>query len=492
MSFGVLAAGCSFDASRHRNERRLFTGVSEAASQPASGAVALGSLDFFAEPAVEAVVAEEDKSKTKQERRKQRKAAAAAAVDEPDAAASSSAAEPDAAQMSEREVADANALRRAMRIHVYGTSIPAPVQSAEQMADAYAFPAWLRRNVLEAGYHELTRVQMQSVPLLAHGRELLACAPTGSGKTAAFLIPMLLRLAKTAPKKRAGLRGLAIAPTQELARQTVRRRPALPASPAPPPSRPLPLSPTRRQPRTQDRTPPHALLPQHRELLKLGAGSGISSVVLSKTIASAAASLAERDGKTPWRKYDVLVCTPLRLVSLIKKRAISLDLVACLVLDEADKLLELGFLEQIDEIFAACSSPTVQRALFSATMLPAVEDLANSVLRTPARLVVGEKNAAADLVEQKLVFCGREDGKLVALRQLVREGIKPPVLICNHICKHICNHTRCARGSSRLCSSSCSRLSARSNCSTSSCTPRDRGLLMISARFTYDLGEVGL
>lgn len=62
-------------------------------------------------------------------------------------------------------------------------------------------------------------------------------------------------------------------------------------------------------------------------------------------------------------------------------------------------------------------------------MQPTIEDLVHSVLADPVKVVIGEANAAADLVEQKLVFCGREDGKLVALRQLVREGIRPPVLI---------------------------------------------------------------
>jgi ATP-dependent RNA helicase DDX52/ROK1 len=99
------------------------------------------------------------------------------------------------------------------------------------------------------------------------------------------------------------------------------------------------------------------------------------------------------------------------------------------VLDEADKLLELGFLEQCDEVLAACDGSTVQRCLFSATMPPAVEDLVHSVLRQPVKVVVGEKNAAADTVEQSLVFCGRKDGKLVALRQMVREGLRPPLLI---------------------------------------------------------------
>ena len=95
-----------------------------------------------------------------------------------------------------------------------------------------------------------------------------------------------------------------------------------------------------------------------------------------------------------WRRY-----TPLRLASLLRKGALTLASLEYLVLDEADKLLELGFLEQCDVVLAACDGATVQRCLFSATMPPAVEDLVHSVLRQLVKVVVGEKNAASDTVD---------------------------------------------------------------------------------------------
>jgi ATP-dependent RNA helicase DDX52/ROK1 len=392
-TFSLLASGASF-SSRHRDDRRLFGASAPAASTTSAAASvgALGGLDFFGSPTGEETATSSKKKK------KKAKAADVESTDE--AAEPASAVSVDA--MTEREVADANALRRAMRIHTYGTGVPAPVQSAEQMADSYALRPWLRRNILKSGYHELTRVQMQAVPLLLGGREVLACAPTGSGKTAAFLIPMLSHLGGLG--RRQGLHAIAVAPTQELARQT------------------------------------------HRELLKLAAGSGIEACVLTKKLAAAAVAQAERGGApsggggeqgaastravgSVWRKFDAMVCTPLRLVGLLRKGALSLSAVKYLVLDEADKLLELGFLEQVDEILATCSGESVQRALFSATMQPQIEDLVHSVLHNPVKVVVGDKNAAATTVEQKLVFCGREDGKMLALRQIVRGGIKPPVLI---------------------------------------------------------------
>ena len=394
-TFSLLAAGGSF--SRAKDQRKLFGSQSAApaSKSPTSSNGNLGSLDFFGDAPTDDT--EDDASIAKNNKKKKKRSA----TDEDDIVVDTSAASASVDNMTEREVADANALRRAMRIHVYGTSIPAPVQSAEHMADGYALRPWLRKNILEAGYHELTRVQMQAVPLLLGGREVLACAPTGSGKTAAFLVPMLSKIGNL--PRRQGLRAIAIAPTQELARQT------------------------------------------HRELLKLSAGSGIEACVLTKKLAAAATAHAEQHGSSGgsskaeggsskssgsvWRKYDAMVCTPLRLVSLLRKGALSMNGVSYLALDEADKLLELGFLEQIDEILALCSGKQVQKALFSATMQPQIEDLVNSVLHQPVKVIVGERNAAAELVEQKLVFCGREDGKILALRQIIREGMRPPVLI---------------------------------------------------------------
>ena len=137
--------------------------------------------------------------------------------------------------------------------------------------------------MLSAGYHELTRVQMQALPTLVARRELLAIAPTGSGKTAAFAIPLLALLGSG--KGRGGLRAVVVAPTQGLARQT------------------------------------------HREILKLGAGSKLNVGVLSKKLAAAAPDAAAGGGGL--KRYDALVATPLRLVSLLRKGALKLGASSC-------------------------------------------------------------------------------------------------------------------------------------------------------------------
>lgn len=304
MSFLNLAAGCHFSKDRSKDQRELFKNAPAEPSGAGAPSRSAGpaSLDFFGDEAPqEAADAVGQSPQESRRQQKKRRAEQRATEAEADATLGPAGVDTSGAQsMTEREIADANALRRALKLHVYGTDVPAPVQNAESMAERFRMRPWLRDNVLNAGYHELTRVQMQAVPLLVAGREVLACAPTGSGKTAAFLIPLLTRLDKP---QRAGIRAVCIAPTQELARQT------------------------------------------HRELLKLSAGSRIGSCVLTKTLATAACAAGAEPGGV-FRKYDVLVCTPLRLVSLLRKECLSLASTRMLVLDEADKLLELGFLEQ--------------------------------------------------------------------------------------------------------------------------------------------------
>jgi ATP-dependent RNA helicase DDX52/ROK1 len=83
----------------------------------------------------------------------------------------------------------------------------------------------------------------------------------------------------------------------------------------------------------------------------------------------------------------------------------------------------------MDEIFASCSNDNLQKFLFSATIPSNVEQLAKSVMKDPIRVVIGQKNAATELIDQNLLYVGQESGKLIAIRQLVQSGFKPPVLI---------------------------------------------------------------
>ena len=110
------------------------------------------------------------------------------------------------------------------------------------------------------------------------------------------------------------------------------------------------------------------------------------------------------------------MATPLRLVHLIASGGVDLGRVQLVCFDEADKLFEMGqFAEQVDDILAACTGVAVQRAMFSATISPGVEELATSILRDPVTVTIGRKLAGAAPIAQRLQFVGREDGKMVAL-----------------------------------------------------------------------------
>jgi ATP-dependent RNA helicase DDX52/ROK1 len=114
----------------------------------------------------------------------------------------------------------------------------------------------------------------------------------------------------------------------------------------------------------------------------------------------------------------------------MKPPAISLDQLEWLVIDECDKLFEMGFREQLAVVYKACSqSPKVRRAMFSATFDSELEKWFQMNLDNVITLVVGGKNRATDLIEQKLVFVGKNEGKLIALRDLITNGLEAPVLI---------------------------------------------------------------
>lgn len=92
-----------------------------------------------------------------------------------------------------------------------------------------------------------------------------------------------------------------------------------------------------------------------------------------------------------------------------------------LVLDEADKLFEMGFIEQLDDILSVIPKSGVVKSIFSATLPSGVETIANTVLYNPIRVIIGEMNAGADTIEQQLLFVGKEHGKIVAMRNLFHE-----------------------------------------------------------------------
>ncbi|KAG8374254.1 hypothetical protein BUALT_Bualt11G0112300 [Buddleja alternifolia] len=266
--------------------------------------------------------------------------------------------------------------RKKHNIHVSGSNIPSPLHSFAELRSRYNCKSYLLRNLTELGFKEPTPIQRQAIPVLLSGRECFACAPTGSGKTFAFICPILMKL-KHASKD--GVRAVILSPTRELAAQTA------------------------------------------RECKRLSKGKKFYIKLMTKQLAKSADF-----SKLP---CDILISTPFRVQLAVRKRKLDLSKVEVLVLDESDKLFELGLVKQIDAVVKACSNPSIVRSLFSATLPDTVEDLARTIMHDAVRVIIGRKNSASESIKQKLIFVGSEEGKLLALRQSFAESLNPPVLL---------------------------------------------------------------
>ncbi|CAN6921713.1 unnamed protein product [Brassica oleracea] len=266
--------------------------------------------------------------------------------------------------------------RKQYNIHVSGNNIPSPLKSFTELSSRYGCKKYILRNLAELGFKEPTPIQRQAIPILLSGRECFACAPTGSGKTFAFICPMLIKLKRHSTD---GIRAVILSPARELAAQTAR---------------------------------------EGKKLIK---GSKFNIRLMTKPLVKTA--------DFSKLQCDVLISTPMRLKRAIKAKKIDLSKVEYLVLDESDKLFEQSMLKQIDGVVKACSNPSIIRSLFSATLPDSVEELARSIMHDAVRVIIGRKNTASETVKQKLVFAGTEEGKLLALRQSFAQSLNPPVLI---------------------------------------------------------------
>lgn len=283
---------------------------------------------------------------------------------------------------------------RAHRLKLTGSDPPAPLVSWYELGKRWGVHRSLVRHVVEHGWMRPTPIQQASMAALLSGRDVFANAPTGSGKTLAYCLPLLHSLGAPRPKSEQGkgARALVVVPTRELAAQI------------------------------------------HDTLVLLAYGQGghqkgskrwkISQ--LGGPQQAKAAVQAHRRVKTP----DVLISTPLRLVQAVQTEEVDLREVELLVLDEADRLLEENFLAQMDSVLAATSHPARRTALFSATLPSGTEQLARTFTTDAVRIAVGHRDGASEHVRQHLEFVGSEEGKLLALRNLVQQGrLKPPALL---------------------------------------------------------------
>jgi len=288
-----------------------------------------------------------------------------------------------------RKKEEVNAFRNTRKISVKGSDIPDPIASFSDMGRLLGLPQVVAENLSKMEFSDPTPIQMQAVPVMIHRRALLACAPTGSGKTLAFCLPVIHRLKK--PKVGSGFRAVLLSPTRELAVQT------------------------------------------YRIFHQLAEGTKLKIFMIDSRREKA----VEKFKKSKGCRLDVLVTTPKRLVGLLDRKprpGIDLSDVECLIVDESDKLFETnaqdgGFRQQLATIYKACNNAKVQFAMFSATYQSNVEEWCRQHLDNVVEVTVGVKNASVKSIAQKLQFVGSKEGKLMALKDLIKTGIKPPVLV---------------------------------------------------------------
>ncbi|MDP6923115.1 MAG: DEAD/DEAH box helicase, partial [Lutibacter sp.] len=233
----------------------------------------------------------------------------------------------------------------------------------------------------EQGYTHPTPIQAQSIPLLLDDKDLLGCAQTGTGKTAAFSIPILQHIYKRTQrhKGRRKIQSLIVTPTRELAIQIA-------------------------------------------DNIKVYAKyTKIKNVVIYGGVKQLAQTNALRGGT------DILVATPGRLLDLIGQGYISLQDINYFVLDEADQMLDMGFIHDIKKIIAKL--PTKRQSLFfSATMPPAIVSLSRQILGNPQKVSIKPEQATAEKVAQSLYFVSKPN-KSKLLIHLLENNIGASVLV---------------------------------------------------------------
>ena len=225
----------------------------------------------------------------------------------------------------------------------------------------------------EEGYSSPTPIQEQSIPILLQGKDLLGCAQTGTGKTAAFSIPILQKLYKTDHRK--GIKALILTPTRELAIQIGECFEAY------------------------------------------GKYTGLKHTVIFGGVGQKPQTDALRNG------VQILVATPGRLLDLITQGYISLKTLDFFVLDEADRMLDMGFIHDIRRILKLLPQKR-QTLFFSATMPPEIETLANSMLTHPEKVEVTPASSTVDTISQYVYFVEKKEKKDLLLHLLKDQSIE--------------------------------------------------------------------
>jgi len=257
--------------------------------------------------------------------------------------------------------AERTALQAELRISTTGTNILSPVASFGHLAHVLGKP--LMEAIRRHGYQKPTPIQAQALPLALSGRDVVGIAETGSGKTVAYLLPMLVHAAaQPALQKDEGPIGLVLCPTRELSIQI------------------------------------------EQEVFKFNRQLGLRSVTLAGGLSKLEQFKEIRKG------CEIVVGNPGRFIDVVKMKGCNMRRVTILVLDEADRMLHMGFEYQVRSIVQNVR-PGRQTLFFSATFPPKIERLAHDLLQHPVRITIGEAGQAAANVAQTIAVVKNEDEK---------------------------------------------------------------------------------
>ena len=225
------------------------------------------------------------------------------------------------------------------------------------------------------GYTTPTPIQEQAIPIVLDRKDLLGCAQTGTGKTAAFAIPILQILHQEKTQGPHAIKALILTPTRELAIQI------------------------------------------DESFAAYGKYLGLKHLVVFGGVSQHAQTNALRQG------VDILIATPGRLLDLIDQRFISLQHISLFVLDEADRMLDMGFIHDVKKVIAKLPAKK-QTLFFSATMPPEISRLAETILRNPVKVAITPVSTTAEKVTQGLYFVERNDKRLLLLHLLKDKTIQ--------------------------------------------------------------------
>jgi superfamily II DNA/RNA helicase len=229
------------------------------------------------------------------------------------------------------------------------------------------------KSILQSGYTTPTPIQAEAIPAALKGEDLIASAQTGTGKTAAFILPALQRLLAAASKPGRGPRVLVLTPTRELAQQV------------------------------------------NEATRKYGRGMRVNTVSI---LGGMPYPLQNRLLSQP---VDILVATPGRLIDHINRGRIDFSRLELLVLDEADRMLDMGFIEDVERIVSATPA-TRQTLLFSATMDGPIAKLAQRILKNPRRISMAAQNARNENIEQRMHYVDDLHHKNRVLRHVLSDA----------------------------------------------------------------------